>query len=70
MTSDGKRERATGVAGVEALDVGIEQYQMAFDTRRGGFGEAPKFPRPSELLFLLREHARRTARGGGRKLRS
>ena len=24
----------------------------------GGFGDAPKFPRPSELLFLLREHAR------------
>ena len=24
----------------------------------GGFGESPKFPRPSELLFLLREHAR------------
>jgi uncharacterized protein YyaL (SSP411 family) len=54
---------AKTVAGVEALDVGIEQYQMAFDTRRGGFGEAPKFPRPSELLFLLREHARRRAAG-------
>ena len=52
-----------GVAGVEALDVGIEQYQMAFDTRRGGFGESPKFPRPSELLFLLREYARRNATG-------
>ena len=35
-----------------------------FDQRRGGFGDAPKFPRPSELLFLLREHARREARGG------
>ena len=31
---------------------------MAFDRRHGGFGDAPKFPRPSELLFLLREHAR------------
>ena len=51
------------VAGVEALDAGVEQFQMAFDTRRGGFGDAPKFPRPSELLFLLREHARRTANG-------
>ena len=30
----------------------------SFDERRGGFGDAPKFPRPSELLFLLREHAR------------
>ena len=36
----------------------------------GGFGDAPKFPRPSELLFLLREHARtgdeRRARDGAR----
>jgi uncharacterized protein YyaL (SSP411 family) len=28
-----------------------------FDSRRGGFGDAPKFPRPSELLFLLRAGA-------------
>ena len=36
----------------------MAQFQTAFDRRHGGFGEAPKFPRPSELLFLLREHAR------------
>ena len=30
----------------------------AFDRQHGGFGDAPKFPRPSELLLLLREHAR------------
>jgi uncharacterized protein YyaL (SSP411 family) len=36
----------------------MEQYQASFDRRRGGFGDAPKFPRPSELLFLLRVHAR------------
>src|SRR6266404_4294575 len=33
-------------------------FRSSFDHRRGGFGDAPKFPRPSELLFLLREHAR------------
>jgi uncharacterized protein YyaL (SSP411 family) len=43
----------------EALDTAVEQFQRSFDRRRGGFGDAPKFPRPSELLFLLREHARR-----------
>ena len=43
--------------------VAVEQYQQAFDQRHGGFGDAPKFPRPSELLFLLREHARRAAAG-------
>lgn len=35
-----------------------QQFAQTFDTRRGGFGDAPKFPRPSELLFLLREHQR------------
>jgi len=34
------------------------QFLAAFDRRHAGFGNAPKFPRPSELLFLLREHAR------------
>jgi uncharacterized protein YyaL (SSP411 family) len=36
----------------------VEQFTRSFDARHGGFGGAPKFPRPSELLFLLREHAR------------
>jgi uncharacterized protein YyaL (SSP411 family) len=47
------------VAGSDALDATVEQFQMSFDRRHGGFGGAPKFPRPSELLLLLREHARR-----------
>jgi uncharacterized protein YyaL (SSP411 family) len=45
-------------AGAEALDETRSGFARMFDARRGGFGEAPKFPRPSELLFLLREHAR------------
>ena len=36
----------------------VGEFASSFDARRGGFGGAPKFPRPSELLFLLREHAR------------
>jgi uncharacterized protein YyaL (SSP411 family) len=44
--------------GEEALTAGVQQFETSFDRRRGGFGDAPKFPRPSELLFLLREHAR------------
>jgi uncharacterized protein len=51
------------IADEESLDIAIEQFQMTFDTRHGGFGEAPKFPRPAELLFLLREYARGQARG-------
>jgi uncharacterized protein YyaL (SSP411 family) len=52
-----------GVASADSLDAAVEQYARAFDARRGGFGDAPKFPRPSELLFLLREYARRVAGG-------
>ena len=37
---------------------GVGEYAGAFDSRNGGFGGAPKFPRPAELFFLLREHAR------------
>jgi uncharacterized protein YyaL (SSP411 family) len=56
--ADGRSQAEATVAGPDALAEGVEQYQTTFDRRRGGFGDAPKFPRPSELLFLLREHAR------------
>src|SRR5688500_8081226 len=46
------------IPGVGALETAVQEFASAFDARRGGFGDAPKFPRPSELLFLLREHAR------------
>ncbi|BCS33986.1 thioredoxin domain-containing protein [Luteitalea sp. TBR-22] len=45
------------VAPPQALDEGLAEYVKAYDARWGGFGTAPKFPRPSELLFLLRHHA-------------
>jgi uncharacterized protein YyaL (SSP411 family) len=44
--------------GAAALQRTVAQFRQSFDERHGGFGGAPKFPRPSELLFLLREHAR------------
>ncbi len=49
---------AAAVAGADTLDAGVAQFHQAFDGAHGGFGGAPKFPRPAELLFLLREHAR------------
>jgi uncharacterized protein YyaL (SSP411 family) len=49
---------AKPIAGVDALIEGAETFRQAFDARHGGFGDQPKFPRPSELFFLLREHAR------------
>ncbi len=44
--------------GADALQRTVQQFRQSFDARHGGFGDAPKFPRPSELLLLLREHAR------------
>lgn len=31
----------------------VEQYKRTFDERFGGFGNAPKFPTPHNLLFLM-----------------
>ena len=57
--------RASGgsarVPDVSVLDSAVAEFAASFDSRRGGFGGAPKFPRPSELLFLFREHARTKA---------
>jgi uncharacterized protein len=40
------------------LETSVQEFASTFDRARGGFGDAPKFPRPSELLFLFREHTR------------
>src|SRR5213079_1956985 len=56
--ADGRPQAETAIAAPDSLGEAVEQYEAAFDRRRGGFGDAPKFPRPSELLFLLREYAR------------
>jgi uncharacterized protein YyaL (SSP411 family) len=45
------------VLGAEALDSGFYAFRRSFDTAHGGFGGAPKFPRPSVLNFLLRYHS-------------
>lgn len=32
-------------------------FERSFDAVHGGFGSAPKFPKPADLAFLLRRHA-------------
>jgi len=54
----GQQGGADAVPGTDVLERAVADFGAAFDADRGGFGAAPKFPRPSELLFLLREHAR------------
>src|SRR5688572_16945388 len=58
LRSLGRAGEAPTTPGIYELQAGVQQFVAAFDHRRGGFGDAPKFPRPSELLFLLREHWR------------
>lgn len=36
------------------MDLAFRQYRERFDHQFGGFGNAPKFPTPHNLLFLLR----------------
>ena len=52
---------ATDAAGVpvnkDVLDSAFYAFRRMFDTRLGGFGGAPKFPRPSVHNFLVRYYA-------------
>jgi uncharacterized protein YyaL (SSP411 family) len=40
------------------LDQAARVLLRSFDSRNGGFGQAPKFPHPMDLRVLLRHHAR------------
>ena len=42
----------------EILDSAARKLASQFDARNGGFGNAPKFPQPMNLDFLLRTYAR------------
>ena len=40
--------------GKDVLDDAYEKFVLSFDEQNSGFGHAPKFPTPHNLLFLLR----------------
>ena len=63
LRSFGAPEGRAEIPGTGILETAVDEFAAAFDRKRGGFGSQPKFPRPSELLFLLREHARRQRLG-------
>jgi uncharacterized protein YyaL (SSP411 family) len=50
---------ADGVTALDAQPIAAAVRELArlFDPRDGGLGQAPKFPHPYELEFLLRRHA-------------
>jgi uncharacterized protein len=47
-----------GKIGAEILDAVYQQLDRSYDPKEGGFGNAPKFPRPVTLNFLTRFYAR------------
>ncbi|MBI5084626.1 MAG: thioredoxin domain-containing protein [Acidobacteria bacterium] len=50
--------RRADVPAVQAFESCFQHFRQSFDSRHAGFGEAPKFPRPSVLNFLFRYHHR------------
>ncbi|MBI5771219.1 MAG: thioredoxin domain-containing protein [Verrucomicrobia bacterium] len=54
----GKPEKSSGLPGPEIFDVTYHQIAAGFDSANGGFGRAPKFPRPVTLNFLFSAYAR------------
>jgi uncharacterized protein YyaL (SSP411 family) len=51
-------EGRSGIVDNGILDSGFFVFRRTFDSHLGGFGGAPKFPRPSVFHFLLRYYAR------------
>ncbi len=56
--SEASGKPATAALGKGLLDKTYEQIRSSYDAQYGGFGGAPKFPRPVTLNFLLRYYAR------------
>ncbi|MFQ3240991.1 MAG: hypothetical protein ACI9JZ_000673 [Lentimonas sp.] len=49
-----QNESGSTLPTLEAIHSGTSQFAQSFDARYGGFGRAPKFPRPATLNFLHR----------------
>lgn len=47
-----------GTLDKSTLKLAFDQLQRRFDPKRGGFGKAPKFPVPHNILFLLQYYRR------------
>jgi uncharacterized protein len=57
MTRASKEDLSAAVQnlpGTELLEKAYQQFKSSYDQQYGGFGQAPKFPAPHQLIFLLR----------------
>src|SRR5206468_1739087 len=66
------RESQAGAAGeskidAKILDAAYEQIASSYDPKEGGFGNAPKFPRPVTLNFLTRFYERCPSSESGKR---
>ena len=55
---DSLRRVGTSLLNEKTLDQAYGYFLSAFDPDEGGFGNAPKFPTPHNLMFLLRYYVR------------
>ncbi len=51
-------EVVSDVADIDLTRLAASQYERIYDEKYGGFGRAPKFPTPHNLLFLLEYYER------------
>ncbi len=49
---------ASGIPDASIFDSTFQYFRRTFDSEHGGFGDAPKFPRPVVFNFLLRYYVR------------
>jgi uncharacterized protein YyaL (SSP411 family) len=47
-------DTSDGEIGVKTMETAFSMFLKRFDEKRGGFGTAPKFPSPHNLMLLLR----------------
>src|SRR5207245_8383354 len=56
--SQNAQAETTAKSDYQVFQSGYEQLSRSFDDKEGGFGTAPKLPRPVSLNFLTRFYAR------------
>src|SRR5881398_402543 len=55
-----------GKIDASVMDAAFKQIDRSYDPKEGGFGNAPKFPRPVTLNFLMRFYARDSTGDSGK----
>ena len=60
--SGGKADDKSGDINAQLIEKAVLSYERSFDERWGGFGDAPKFPTPHNLLFLMKYYEKNNAK--------